>query len=803
MFGMKSNPEAFSRMLQTTTPAQLTTKIDDGWELVAAGRVWQENGTDVGDQTMKQRLKDRLMDFKAQVAHQAELKRKQDAELRARMQPYLDAARLAEANLKAVAGQTTAKARPLLTAINTLQRKVNAQEEARAAAAAAVYASQAQPTPGDIIPYTPLPRAEILAAYRLAYDMCQSNVGGSFSRADFDAKWQAAEVLRYQALASQQEPAYDNWGAAEWRAHQAADIAALNNEIAVLDRAAYQRMSQQHEAISARWDELMSGAAAASINLQDGLQALRNEAGANLRLPEVFDDPWMDSRTPDYTEHWLTWEILIDLRDYDLIQDLMDKLEYDRSVLESLNTRKKKLIADYHAVLAQVGTALSLVIPMGCQAFGTYIEGGELVYYWSLSNYLWVRGRFEPRILWATVNTKAPERYQYFDVDKACARMRARLAELQPAHDIAVLKTQMQRVNAAALLILNRFPPPGDGYTYAVSIKGKVDDVVNYRMPLASTDLSRLAALLQTAWGQIQSRLALLQRNAAFLDPGVIPNLYGYEANLTNYQKVLVIDQTDRSNAPATAASLMASYQNLLNQWPATPPASWGVYEYDNALSGISGTLANAQRDLTLAKKGGSPIYTLMETGLPGVVAQLVARFTTYQATYASKMVSYGFTLPVINFGGGSVTGRVGQTMTVTASNSNPGGTFSSPNLPSGLNINSQTGTISGKPTQAGWQGDVVVIYNNSIGLPMRSLLPVQIAPNELGALSLTLASGAVTLQFQGSSGSIAQIQKHNLRPDQWWQTVGTVTLTGQTQDWTEPMATDGEPHFYRLVCAP
>lgn len=41
---------------------------------------------------------------------------------------------------------------------------------------------------------------------------------------------------------------------------------------------------------------------------------------------------------------------------------------------------------------------------------------------------------------------------------------------------------------------------------------------------------------------------------------------------LTNCQKARTIDQNERAAVPAQAANMVASYSNVLAQWPATAP---------------------------------------------------------------------------------------------------------------------------------------------------------------------------------------------------------------------------------------
>jgi hypothetical protein len=810
MFGMKTEPQAFCRMLQTTTPDQITNQIEDKWELVAAGRVWQGQGTDAGDQAMKQRLKNTMMDLKTQIAHQVEEQRKKDAELLAKMQPYLDAASKAEAKLKETAGQIAGKARPMLDTIKAFDRKINAAGEAQAQSNATTYAAQAQSGPGDLLPYTPLPRAEVTDAYNLAFDMCKTNLGGSFSGMTFSARVSDAAQVKWRVVHEQTWP--PNWegnpGFQAWSVHQSADRVALDNEIEVLRRRAYQRIGQQEEALRNRMAEWAAEIRAGETTLENGLQAMENEGRANLLQPETlirYFVPVGAAYYPtNYTEEWLASSLSdfdpVEMR-YRYLAARLEKLESDRSTFLSLDGKRKALYGDFQTLIAQMDADMKAIVPTGCQDF-TVIATDRLYVQlrWNVTNYLStmngeiaVTARYvQPKCVDATLN-----------IDTCIAIIKGRLGELQNEYDAAELRQGVQRVAGIVQSKLAPYAiPGGNTYNYAAGIRARVNDSVDYRQPIERTDLFRFAGLLDAAWQEAQPRMALLQKYSASVDPILLAGLLKNGDNLTTLQKVITIDQSERAQAPALAASQMTSYQNILKQWPETPAWRWTLSEYEDGLAGMAGTLSNAQRDLRRAKTASSPIYTLMQSDLETYIQALTTRLNRYQIAYAKDAPAFGNTMPVLTVESGTVTGARNQPLTIAPQVNETGGTFSCPNLPTGLFINSQSGLITGSPKQAGWRGDIVISYTGTSGITARSLVNLQIKDPEPALLGINRIDGTPKIVLQGESGTPARIQTRKLENNDWWVTVGNVTLTGGTQNWTDTSG-GGDKRFYRLICDP
>ncbi len=818
MFGMKSEPERFCQMLQTADPGEIARRIEDHWELVASGFVWEGQGTDAGEQAMKQRLKDTMMDLKAQIAQQVGAQRKKDAELRAAMQPFLDAAANAEARLKDLAAQTARKAKPMLDTIQAFDRKINAVNETQAQGAATTYGALAQGGAGgliDLIPYTPLPRTEVIGAFNLAYDMCTSGLGGSFSGQAYNDQLAEAQRIKLRIVGEQPWPPdwTNNPGIQVWWYRQGADKVALDNEIEVLRLKARQRIGQQEEALRHRIAELAAEIRAGETNLENGLQAIEKEGKANLLQPDTFIRFFPKSYSPlspNYTEKWLytTFFILSDLSQpvelkYNLLTSTLGKLESDRSMFLSLDGKRKALYRDFQTLVAQIDGEMKTTVPAGCQDFRIITNGPSHVELrWNITNYL---STMPGEIAVLAAQYVRPNCVDdTLNIDTCMARIKGHLSGLQNEFDLIELRKRVQKVAEITRSKLAPYAIPGsDVYTYAAGLKGKVNDWVDYRQPIERTDLVRFAGLLEAAWEGAQLRIALLKKFSGSVDPTLLAGLLKNGENLATLKKVIAFDQQDRANAPALAANLAASYQNILKRWPETPSWGWTISDYEDAIGGMAGTLRDAQSALRTAKSAGSPIYTLLEGDLVTYIAKLTTLLNQYQTAYAKDAPSFGKAMPNLAVESETVAGARGQALAITPQVNETGGTFSCPNLPAGLSINAKTGAITGSPSQASWRGDIVITYTGTSGITARLLVNLQIKDPEPVTLGIRLIEGVPLVEMKGEAGTPARIQTRKLETSDWWVTVGNVVLNGAAQIWTDTASMGRNQRFYRIICVP
>jgi hypothetical protein len=784
MFGMKSNPEEFARMLQTTVPAQLTAKIEDGWELVSNGRLWEGQGTDAGEAAMKQKIKDRLMDMKVQVAAAYAAKKKKDDELRAKTKPYLDAARQAEDRIKSISRSAKEQARPMLDIIQTFNRQRNAKAEEQAQADATLYQAQAVTGSEDLITYLPIDRSGIYAAYNLAFDLCQEK-SESFSGMDYWAHLTEADQIRAQVVNSQPTPPVNTPGMNIWWIRQGADRTALSQEIEAMRLQAMQRIGKQDENMQNTMNSWASQIRSAAAQLEDGLLSLDNRVKEEFLLPTIYRRhfvPILTAYAPtNHTDQWLNGGGLAG--GYEEIKARLGKLETDRSAFIEVDALRKSLYSQYQSTLLQADAALRAVVPNGCQDFRVSTNSvGIIELRWAVTNFLLTLDTstsvYATRIDTPCVNNT-------FNIDAAQTQLQARLSELQEGYDTQILTSQVRKIAEVAAGKLSPFLPASpSAYDYAVSIMGRVNDLLDYHYPLESTDLVKLTSQLEETWGTVQTRLALLQRHQAYVDPGTLASLQSYGTILTNYQKVITNDRNARASAPATAANILKSYQSILNRWPAAPLWWWTHLEYEETLGGMAGNLANAQKDLRRGQTGGSPIYALLQKDMASYVQQAAELLRKHQADYAQNASTFMKTMPKLSLESTNVSRTVGQAISLTVSATEPGGTFSSPYLPPGLSVNPATGVIAGVPTAAGWAGDAVIAYVSPAGVTARSLIRFEIKAPEVGRIAMALEGGNPTLRFSGQAGSGLRIQAKPLDKEHWWKTVGTVTLTGAEQSW-------------------
>ncbi len=808
VFAMKSDPRGFARRLQTASPDQLYQEIEDGWELVAAGRLWPGQGTDAGDEAMKQRLKATLKDLQARLAQELEKQRRKDAELQAQMQPYLDAAARAEAELKAVAADTTARARPLLEAIQGFQGRSSAVRESDARSTAQTYAAQAATAPGDLLPYVPLPRDAIVNAYNVAYAMCRETPGGAFSGLDFTRALQDAGQVKSQVVHGQPAPDVNTPGYQQWEVHRTADRLALDAEIAVLDSQAKQRLAKQEAAIRSRVAELAAELEAGAVQLENGLLAVEKAAAANLSEPDTVVRYFRPDFLGDYTENWLTrrpftYDSLDPVGNDAKLDALRQTLEAERSTFQSLDERRRRLYSAFEEVVMSVDLEMRSTIPEGCQEFSVRRGYDILVeWQWAVTNYPY----FTHGNIYLTATQVKPDYVNGgFKIDTALARIKARQAELQPAHDEAELRRRLQRVVG---VLEGQFAPvaipPGMGaYEYALSIRGRVDDVVDFRQPMERSDLARRAARLATVWEAAQPRLALLGRHPAHVDAVQLAALRKHGDDLAALQRALGIDQIMRTSAPDQAANLIAGYRQTLARWAPSPPWGWTLADYEDALGGMANTLGLAQRDLRRARAAADPGYALMASDLEAYLPQVTALLLKYQSDYARNMPAFSKTLPTLTLGAATVVAPRGSSVRIEPRASEPGGTFSCPNLPPGLTVDPAAGVITGTPQQAGGNYDVVVCYTSTSGVTARELVRLELKDAAPPRVRLAIRDGISVLSLEGEPGVTYRIQASDLQPGSWWSSVASLTLTGSEQTWSDPHAASLPARSYRAVWVP
>ncbi len=804
LFNMKSDPKAFAQMLRTTDLAGVYARVDDGWELVAYGRLWNGQGTDAGDEAMKQRLKDTLYSIKAGIAHEVAEQQRKDAALQAKFQPYLDVAAQAEAQLKARADKARSDAKPMLDVIRDFQRRVGALQEEKAVEDALHYQALAQSAPGEPLPYTPLDRGGVLAMWTAAYSRILEAPGGSFDAEAFYDEWVEANNAMYQLTESQVLPP-DGPGKVEWLAHRDADRQALYSEVALIRAEADQRAAKLAAVISQQTLPLAAQLKEAAAKLENDLAALEREAAENLQLPLTYQR----YTQAGFTENWLWGGPFYNdymgyytppAENYAQMAGYLEKVQADRETLAGLNSRRRKLYADFTTLIQSVDTQMNSLIPEGCQVFTNMVASStETRRSWKLANYYSpsVPLAFEGLPL-AVVFVNPEYTTGEFDSAAAIAALQTRMSELQAAYDLAQLQQALQRIHG---LLEEKFQPfavtSAGGHAY--SLMGRVNGLLDYRQPIEQTDLALHARKFEAVWLAAQTRLEYLQRHPTLTD---VAPLLQHGTNLNSYQTMLAADLDQRQRAPGQAASLLASMQQGLDLWTPIYLEQTPDY-YEDALGGLGSMLANGQRDLLRAQSHSSPAYTLMLDDLLAYIPQVTNLIHQAQTEYARITPWYFRTMPEVSFSTNAVQGAIGQTVQLASQASEPGGTFSSPNLPAGLTIDPASGTITGVATQSG-SFDVVIRYLAPSGISGRALVHFELTAPVAAAQTLTIRDGWPEMVFHGSPGVNYSLQTlSDFGGDARWVTVQNLTLTNATQSWTDATGTLSTQRFYRIVWVP
>jgi hypothetical protein len=793
LFSMKGDPKSFAQMLRTTPLSDINKKVDDGWELVAYGRLWNGQGTDAGDAAMKQRLKDTLYDLKAGVAHEYAIQQQKDAALQAKFQPYLDAAAQAEARLRAVASKVKADAEPLLASTRDLQRRSSQLGEEKYAKEAQTYNDEAESTPGEAQPYTPIPRSGFMPFYTAAYGRVKESTGGSFDIEAFYKEIGDGNNARAQAVNSQTVPP-DGAGKLEWLAHRDADRKAIISELMTLQYDADGRAALMAQAISQETSTLATQLNEQAEKLEQGLMALENEAAENLRLPDTFRRYGF----PDFTQVWIFNNLQpgFTAENYARIASYLEKLEADVETLQSLNSRRRKLYADYNLLIATAENTMQAVIPQGCQVFtNTVVDSERLRKTWSINNFYYTSVPLVFQDLPLSVIYVRPELEQSeFNPQEAILAAKALLSELQGDYDRWQLQLALERITQ---ILDQKFQPYNvpKPSNHALSLMARVNGILDYRKPLEETDLDLYVQRFESVWLAAQTRIELLQLYPSLVDAA--PYLK-WGTNLNQYKTLLASDREGRQRAPAQAESLKLSFQQAIDRWN---PILVGMNPdyYEEALGGLGSTLANAEVGYVRARSASTATYTLMEDYFRDYIPQVTSLLQQAQVEYTSIISWYGKTMPSITPATNKVNGSVGQGVGISFQVSEPGGTYSVPYLPAGLSVDAAMGTISGKITQAG-DFDVVVRYRAPSGVSTHSLVHLGVAPPAGVTQVLTLNNGYPEMKLQGVEGINYIVQILNdMGGDNRWVTVKTLTL-GKDQTWVDIDGMLASHRFYRLV---
>ncbi len=137
LYGMNSDPGAFAEWLIDQSPADIRRDIDakfaDG---MGFGYLYRHQGTDAGEEKMKRRLLDELVEIRGRLALQQREQKRREREFQREVERYLQDYRRAEAELKAAAASVRQEVESQLQPVEELReqltslRKRDAQEKA-------------------------------------------------------------------------------------------------------------------------------------------------------------------------------------------------------------------------------------------------------------------------------------------------------------------------------------------------------------------------------------------------------------------------------------------------------------------------------------------------------------------------------------------------------------------------------------------------------------------------------------------------------------------------------------------------
>lgn len=168
MYGMKSNPQGFADWLIKQSPQQIMADINQKWDDgMAFGYLWQGQGTDKGDETMKSRLQSTLVSLRGELLSKIKEEERKEQEIQQYMQKYKDEAEKKAKDLQDVAKQAKEKVDAILAPVISLRQKYYGIRKQEVKDQEAQI--QSQMTGGQGISYVPLNRGKIIGAYQNAF----------------------------------------------------------------------------------------------------------------------------------------------------------------------------------------------------------------------------------------------------------------------------------------------------------------------------------------------------------------------------------------------------------------------------------------------------------------------------------------------------------------------------------------------------------------------------------------------------------------------------------------------------------
>jgi len=210
MYGMKSNPQGLAQWLIDKSPDAIMKDINDKFnDGMGFGYVFRGQGTDKGDEEMKNRLQKELVSLRSQLVLQQKEAQRREQQAQAEIEKYLQKYKESEKALKDEAAKVKAEVDKELAPVKEFKKKISALSKQDVNETIAEIKKQE----GDIgsaegVPYVPFNYGSLISELTNVYSEIKETANGY----DYNAtttKWSAylkrrAEMLKQVSEANQQ-----------------------------------------------------------------------------------------------------------------------------------------------------------------------------------------------------------------------------------------------------------------------------------------------------------------------------------------------------------------------------------------------------------------------------------------------------------------------------------------------------------------------------------------------------------------------------------------------------------------------
>ncbi len=365
MYGMKSNPQGLAEWLINKSPADIERDLNGKWDDgMGFGRLWEGQGTDKGDEAMKERISSTLISLRGELlVHQKEEERKQK-ELTDKLNQYVEKAKNAEAEMRSVAQKARDAAKVELEKIREFRYKLTGIDQQVAEdrfeqQQEAFESDNSKVNNGQT--YKPIDRGPILAALEEILGQIHEDGRGGYDNAATHAAMDQYKKIRHELV---ERAAVENgfaryrWPDTKW----GKDVAALSAQENAMRLEAKERLLKRSDAIREAVRKITSDIEQAGARHYQAMRVLEEEISSSLHDGNHWrgnsEAVWDYTKSPDV---------------FSQPGDVVDQLEAlrrhqkemieDEALLGGLHAKEKRAFTDFVSDLAKAKEVFKAAIP--------------------------------------------------------------------------------------------------------------------------------------------------------------------------------------------------------------------------------------------------------------------------------------------------------------------------------------------------------------------------------------------------------------------------------------------------------